>query len=130
MVVSDLESVKFWFPFLLDLKIARGVKLSIEAKLLNTQGAQRFDAEIADISASGCQVRIKDRSEDSFLVGNRLYVTFNILEKSVEADCVLRNIRESEDALLLGMEFANLTPANADLINAFIEMISKVSGAP
>jgi c-di-GMP-binding flagellar brake protein YcgR len=105
-------------------------RLSIPAKLLNSPTVQKFDVDISDISDTGCQIRITDIGEDAFTLGTRLYLTFNILEKAIEADCLLRNVRQADHFLLLGMEFANLSTANKDLIAAFIDMISKVSGTP
>ena len=101
-------------------------KLNIPAKLLNPLDVQTYDAEVSDISESGCRIRIMDMEEDFFAAGSRLYLTFNILEKGVEADCVLRNARKLDDALFLGMEFSSISKTNQDTIAAFIEMLTRV----
>jgi c-di-GMP-binding flagellar brake protein YcgR len=104
-------------------------KMSIPAKILNPMTVQKIDATICDISDTGCRLEIKNLPEHIFEPGHRFYLTFNILEKSIESDCVLRNIRNIDESLLLGFEFVNMSPANKDMICSFIEMISKVSGA-
>jgi c-di-GMP-binding flagellar brake protein YcgR len=105
-------------------------RLNIPAKLLNPQDVQNFDVEISDISESGCMLKVKNQEEETFPVGTRYYLTFNILEKGIEADCVLRNARKMEDAVFIGMEFSSLSPAHRDTIVAFVEMLSRVVNQP
>jgi c-di-GMP-binding flagellar brake protein YcgR len=105
-------------------------RLSIPAKILNPQTVQTFDATITDISSTGCQIAVKSGIENKFELGERFFLTLNILEKGIEADCIMRNLRQSEENFLFGMEFASISPASKDLINAFIDMISKVTSTP
>lgn len=123
----------FKYPMSVDkmpFRKSKRFRLSISAKLLNPESVQKFDVDISDISDSGCQLRVTNVGEDAFVLGSRLYLTFNILEKGIEADCVLRNVRPADNSLVLGLQFLNLSPANKELICAFIDMISKVSNTP
>jgi c-di-GMP-binding flagellar brake protein YcgR len=122
----------FKYPTLVDkmpFRKSKRFNLSIQAKILNPQTVQKCDVTVIDISATGCKLSLIKRPEESFDVGSRFYLTFNILEKSIEADCILRNARQTDDNLMLGMEFVNISPANSEAISAFIDMISKVSGS-
>ncbi len=74
-------------------------KLNIPAKLLDPQNVHRYDGEVCDISETGCRIKIAEISENFSAVGSRLYLTFNILEKSIETDCMLRNAQRIDDAL-------------------------------
>ena len=103
-------------------------RLSIPAIILNPQTVQKYDVSVSDISSTGCQIVFKDAPETALELGSRFFLTFNILEKGIEADCILRNCRPSEGVFVLGMEFTNISPSNKDAIDAFIDMISKVSG--
>ena len=123
----------FKYPTAVDkmpFRKSKRFRLSIPAIILNPQTVQKFDVAVSDISSTGCQIAFKKGLENTFELGTRLFLTFNILEKSIEADCILRNSRPSEGALLLGMEFTSISPANKDHIEAFIDMISKVTSAP
>jgi c-di-GMP-binding flagellar brake protein YcgR len=102
-------------------------KLNINAKLLNPQEVHTFNVEVSDISETGCRLRVTNQDEESFPVGTRYYLTFNILEKGIEADCVLRNVRKLDDALYLGMEFSTISKSNQETIAAFINMLTRVS---
>jgi c-di-GMP-binding flagellar brake protein YcgR len=122
----------FKYPVSVDImpfRKSKRFRLSIPAKILNPLTVQKFDVNISDISSTGCRLAMTGNPGFTFEVGSRYYLTFNILEKGIEADCVLRNIRQSDETLLLGMEFQNMAPANKDLIGAFIEMISRMPGA-
>lgn len=117
----------FKYPVTVDktpFRKSKRVRLNILAKLLAPQDVRTYNAEISDISETGCRVRINDQEEESFVIGTRFFLTFNILEKRVEADCVLRNARKMDDALFLGMEFSAISSANKDTIGAFLDMIS------
>ncbi len=101
-------------------------KLNIAGKLLNPQDVLNYDVELCDVSESGCRLKIKGEEEETFAVGARFYLTFNILERSVEADCILRNTRKMEDSLFLGMEFSEISSGHEETITAFIDMLSRV----
>ena len=105
-------------------------KLNIPAKLLNPQNVHKYDGEVCDISETGCRIKIAEISEDFPAVGSRLYLTFNILEKSIETDCILRNARGMDDALYAGLEFSSISQANRETIVAFIGMLSHVISSP
>jgi c-di-GMP-binding flagellar brake protein YcgR len=123
----------FKYPTAVDkmpFRKSKRFRLSIPAKILNPQTVQKFDVTISDISSAGCQIAVNIGPDNIFELGDRFYLTFNILEKGIEADCILRNSRQSEGVLLLGLEFASISPANKDLIVAFIDMISKVARTP
>jgi len=100
--------------------------LNILAKLMNPQNVMKFDVELCDVSETGCRVKLSGIEEEAFPVGTSFYLTFNILEKGIEADCILRNVRKMEDSLYLGMEFTEISQGNKETITAFIEMLSKV----
>jgi c-di-GMP-binding flagellar brake protein YcgR len=104
-------------------------RLSIEAKILNPSTIEKLDVTILDISATGCKLSLPNRPDYGFEIGGMFYLTFNILEKAMQADCILRNISEAGDSLLLGMQFSNISIATKNLIEAFIDMISKVPDA-
>ncbi len=138
---TSIISVQFFPAPLIFFKYPRNIdktafrkskrfKLNIVAKLLNPQDVLNYDVELCDVSETGCRVKLKGQEEETFPVGTRFYLTFNILEKGIEADCVLRNVRKMDDALFLGMEFAEISSANKETITAFIEMLSRVVAAP
>ncbi|MGO9378160.1 MAG: PilZ domain-containing protein [Dissulfurispiraceae bacterium] len=105
-------------------------KLNIPAKLLDPQNVHRYDGEVCDISETGCRIKIAEISENFSAVGSRLYLTFNILEKSIETDCMLRNAQRIDDALYVGLEFSSISEANRETIVAFISMLSHVISCP
>jgi len=134
---TSIISVQFFPAPLIFFKYPTGIdktpfrkskrfRLNIPAKLLNPQNVMTYDVELCDVSETGCRVKLPNMDEDAFPVGTRLYLTFNILEKGIEADCVLRNVRRMEDSLYLGMEFSDISQGNRETIAAFIEMLSRM----
>jgi len=122
----------FKYPVTVDkmpFRKSKRFRLSIPAKALNPLTVQKIDVTISDISSTGCRLTLPTRPEYVYDPGSRIYLTFNILEKSIEADCIIRNANQNGDALILGMEFQNISGANRELIGAFIDMLSKVPGA-
>ena len=123
----------FKYPLNIDktpFRKSKRFRLNIAAKLLNPQDIHNYDVEIADISETGCRLKVNNQEEEAFPAGTRFYLTFNILEKGIEADCVLRNARKMDDTLFLGMEFTSISTTNRETIAAFIEMLSKVITKP
>jgi c-di-GMP-binding flagellar brake protein YcgR len=123
----------FKYPLTIDkisFRKSKRFRLNIAAKLLNPQDVHNYDVEIADISETGCRVKVNSPEEEAPSTGTRFYLTFNILEKGIEADCVLRNVRRMDDALFLGMEFTSISKTNRETIVAFIEMLSRVITNP
>lgn len=122
----------FKYPVTVDMmpfRKSKRFRLSIPAKILNPATVLKFDVNISDISSTGCQVMLPSRPDLVFETGTKFYLTFNILEKAIEADCVLRNVRQIDETLVLGMEFSSISTASKDLISAFIDMISRVPGS-
>jgi c-di-GMP-binding flagellar brake protein YcgR len=123
----------FKYPQLVDkipFRKSKRFKLNIPAKLLNPEDIQRYDCEVGDISETGCRIKLPEMDEDLFPTGSRLYITFNVLEKGVEADCILRNARKMDDALYLGLEFSSISQSNRDVVISFIDMLSRVVSSP
>ncbi len=123
----------FKYPLNIDktpFRKSKRFRLNIAAKLLNPQDVHNYDVEIADISETGCRVKVNNGEEVAPPAGTRFYLTFNILEKGIEADCILRNVRSLDDALFLGMEFTSISKTNRETIAAFIEMLSRVISNP
>ncbi len=123
----------FKYPLNIDktpFRRSKRFRLNIAAKLLNPQDVHNYDVEIADISETGCRVKVNNLEEEAPPAGTRFYLTFNILEKGIEADCILRNVRRLDDALFLGMEFTSISKTNRETIAAFIEMLSRVITNP
>jgi c-di-GMP-binding flagellar brake protein YcgR len=122
----------FKYPTKVDVmpfRKSKRFRLSIEAKVLDPLTIQKIDVTISDISSTGCRLALPNRPGLTFEAGSKLYLTFNILEKSIQADCILRNVSQSGEMLIMGMEFSNISTANKELIEAFIDMIAKVPGA-
>ncbi len=120
----------FKYPVKVDkipFRKSKRFRLNINAKLLNPQEVHTFNVEVSDISETGCRLRVTNQEEEAFPAGTRYYLSFNILEKGIEADCVLRNVRKLDDALYLGMEFSTISKSNKETIGAFINMLSRVS---
>ncbi|HMK56888.1 MAG TPA: flagellar brake protein [Dissulfurispiraceae bacterium] len=109
---------------------SRRFKLNIPAKLLNPVDVQTYDAEVCDISETGCRIKLSEMEEDFFAVGSRMFLTFHILEKGVEADCILRNARKTDGSLYVGLEFSSISQSYRDAIASFIDMISRVISSP
>jgi c-di-GMP-binding flagellar brake protein YcgR len=121
----------FKYPTSVDVmpfRKSKRFRLNIPAKILNPATVHKIDVIISDISSTGCQLALTGQPDFEFASGGKFYLTFNILEKGMEADCIVRNIRQTDDTVLIGMEFSNISASNRNLIGAFIEMISNVPG--
>ncbi|MGO9015387.1 MAG: PilZ domain-containing protein [Dissulfurispiraceae bacterium] len=103
------------------------VKTNIQAKLLKQKGEKEFitdDARIVDISETGCLLEISESKFNQTEVNSNYFLTFMILDKSLEIDCVVRGNRISKGNYLLGSEFSDLSDDTRELLKSFVSMFT------
>ncbi|HCL82134.1 MAG TPA: hypothetical protein DHW81_07955, partial [Nitrospiraceae bacterium] len=93
------------------LRKSKRLKTKMPAKVTKKNGKGNdsdSDAKILDLSATGCFIEtVANRfmtTDESF------YLTFMILDKNIEADCVVRNIRKADGRYFIGAEFNSIPP--------------------
>ena len=91
------------------------VKTNIQAKLLKQKGEKEFitdDARIVDISETGCLLEISASKFNETEVNSNYFLTFMILDKSLEIDSLVKSHNICKGNYLLASEFFNLTPSH------------------
>ncbi|MCX8028175.1 MAG: flagellar brake protein, partial [Thermodesulfovibrionales bacterium] len=111
---------------------SKRVQTNINAKILKRMKDNTFltaNVRILDISESGCLIEIpaEDEINDEIYEKSNFYVNFLILDKNIEIDCTVRNIREKNNFYLLGTEFINVGAETKQIINSFINFIDSSS---
>ncbi len=104
------------------------VKTNIQAKLLKQKGEKEFitdDARIVDISETGCLLEISASKFQEIEVDSNYFLTFMILDKSLEIDCKVKGHRTWKDTYLLGSEFCNLTQDTQELLKSFVSIFTE-----
>lgn len=98
------------------------VKSDLHGRLLDESGKHVSDATITNISVGGCGVRIPLGEGKSLSSQNSYYIDFSILETNLHLFCIIRKIRNERDACCLGLEFFNISPADREQINLFLDV--------
>ncbi len=116
---EDIKSMPF--------RKSKRVKTNIPAKVLKREKENQFitiDAKIIDLSETGCLVEApSNNSTDSLDKNDGFFVNFLIFDKSVEIDCIIKNIRQKDDIVLFGSEFGSIADHVKETIASFINMI-------
>jgi len=135
---TEVLSIQFYpvpiifFKYQLDIKFmeirkSKRYKANIPAKMMYAKKNESREARIADLSETGCLLK-NDASEDiPYEVGDIFYVTFRIMDKTLELDCMLRNFRPEEKGKSFGMEFIDMTPDKSEVIRSIIEVLKSVA---
>lgn len=121
---TDIKSMSF-------RKAAR-VKTNIPAKLMIRKGNNEFvtdDARVCDVSETGCLIEVPSQKFDDKISLTQCYVTFILLDKNLEFDCVVKNVRKRDDYYYLGSEFNNCLSETQKILSSFIYMFGS-SGTP
>jgi len=104
------------------------VKTNIQAKLMKQKGEKEFitdDARIVDISETGCLLEISASKFNETYVNSSYFLTFMILDKSLEIDCLVRGHKIWKGNYLLGSEFFNLSQDTQELLKSFVSMFTE-----
>ena len=104
------------------------VKTNIQAKLLKQRGEKEFitdDARIVDISETGCLLEISAAKFNETEVNSNYFLTFMILDKSLEIDCLVKGHKIWKGNYLLGSEFFNLDQDTQELLKSFVSMFTE-----
>lgn len=122
----------FKYPANIESMPFRGSKrfksnISARLEILGVENAVCADATMIDISESGCCVSISSKDHIKFEIGSKCYLTFMIIDKSLEIDCLIRNFNEGKVNSIIGLEFTDLTPAGKEVISFFIDMLINLS---
>lgn len=104
------------------------VKTNIQAKLLKQKGEKEFitdDARIIDISESGCLLEISALKFNETEINSSYFLTFMILDKSLEIDCLVRGHKLWKGNYLLGSEFVHSNQDTQELLKSFISILTE-----
>src|SRR5208283_6040995 len=104
------------------------VKTNIQAKLLKQKGEKDFitdDARIVDLSETGCMLEVCASKFDETEINTNYFLTFMILDKSLEIDCLVRGHKIWKGNYLLGSEFFNLSQDTQELLKSFVSMFTE-----
>jgi len=115
---EDIKSMTF--------RKSKRVRTNISAIILKQKDNQfvKFNVNIVDISDSGCLIEIEEAEmPDDINVGFTFFVNFKILDKSLELDCVARNVRNKNNVFLIGTQFINENDPYKNIISSFVNMI-------
>jgi c-di-GMP-binding flagellar brake protein YcgR len=103
------------------------VKANIPAKLMVKKENDKFiteDARICDMSENGCLIEVPTVKFSDTESLAQCYVTFLLLDKNLEFDCNIRNVRKKDNVYYLGSEFSNCQPESKNILTSFICMFS------
>lgn len=100
------------------------IKINTPAKILDRINVIKKDAKIHDISENGCLLDLLSKDFEEMETSDEFYVTFKLMDKTLELDCKVRNTRMSGENLFLGLEFINQSPKNQEIIKSFIDLVS------
>ncbi len=104
------------------------VKTNIQAKLMKQKGEKEFitdDARIVDISETGCLLEVAASKFNETEVNSNYFLTFMILDKSLEIDCLVRGHKIWKSNYLLGSEFFDLGQDTQELLKSFVGMFTE-----
>ena len=111
----------------IEIRKSKRYKANIPLKMMHLKSRKLREARIIDISETGCMVRSDASAADTYEFGDALYITFNVIDRTLELDCGLRNFRSDDKEISLGMEFLNLTPEKGEAIRSIIEMLKSAA---
>jgi c-di-GMP-binding flagellar brake protein YcgR len=107
----------------IEIRKSKRYKANIPLKLMHLKSKKSREARIVDLSETGCMVKSDSSAADTYEFGDTFYITFNVMDKTLELDCGLRNFRSEDKERSLGMEFLNMTPEKGEVIRSIIEIL-------
>jgi c-di-GMP-binding flagellar brake protein YcgR len=114
---KDIRSMTF--------RKAKRVTTNIPARLMDNTGQSGLsdkDAKIIDLSDAGCLLEMEDLDLREASSSMQFYLTFVILDKGIDVDCIVRNIRQKDGKYLLGTEFNNISENTREMLKSFLSM--------
>lgn len=106
---------------------SKRVKTNIPAKVLKREEGNQFttiDTKVIDLSETGCLIEtISNNTTDSIDRDDNFFVNFLIFDKSIELDCLIKNVRQKDNLTLFGLEFMSISDSVRENIASFINMI-------
>ncbi|MBI4849955.1 MAG: flagellar brake protein [Nitrospirae bacterium] len=106
----------------------RRFSVNIPAKLYFDEGAV-VDVLIADISASGCLLRMLSEDAAGYETVKSCRLSFSILNTSLEnIGLAIKNTHKHENIEMLGAEFSNLNSEHQKIIKSFLEILGEGAG--
>ncbi|MBF0486699.1 MAG: PilZ domain-containing protein [Nitrospirae bacterium] len=96
--------------------------VNVPAKLLDMRTITTMDAVITNVNEGGCMLKVSPEAGGYLTVGMSLHVTFKILAFIVEnVTAVVKNIQPKYGALLIGMQFTEISDTNRENIRTFLK---------
>lgn len=111
----------------MELRRHRRFRVNIPARMMHLKKTASDDVSILDISEAGCQVRLSSAEDHVLETSDLLYITFRLMGKNLELDCVLRNYRSIGSSKCLGIEFNALSGEKTALIKSIITMLQEAA---
>lgn len=106
---------------------SKRVKTNIPSIILRKNKNNQFikyNVKIVDLSESGCLIEILETDITHDIdVEDKFFVNFKILDKSLELDCVARNVRTKNEVYQIGTQFIGENTIQKETISSFISMI-------
>ncbi len=102
------------------------VKTNIAARYMTGDSSEHLvtdDARILDISETGCLIEVSKHKVKRADLGNSCYLHFMILDKTLELDCLIKNVRNKEESYLLGVIFNGVSSTHAEILKMFLNMV-------
>ncbi len=130
MQYSPLPMIFFKYPDnikSMPFRKSKRVKTNIPARLLKKEEGNQFttlDARLIDLSETGCLVEASsDGVKEGLDKNDTFFVNFKIFDRSIELDCIVKNIRQIDDTIHFGSEFVTISEGIRETIGSFISMI-------
>ncbi len=111
----------------MELRRHKRFRVNIPARIMHLKRTTAEDASIVDISEAGCQVKLSSSEDHVLETSDLLYITFSLMGKNLELDCVLRNYRSVDNSKRLGIEFNSLSGEKAELVKSIIAMMQEAA---
>ncbi|MCX8070794.1 MAG: PilZ domain-containing protein, partial [Thermodesulfovibrionales bacterium] len=84
----------------------------------------KANVKIVDLSETGCLIEIiESEMLDDMDVETKFFVNFKILDKSLELDCIAKNIRTKNETYQVGTQFIGEYITQKETISSFISML-------
>lgn len=107
---------------------ARRLSTNIASKIMKqTQDSGFITAEtrILDLNETGCLLEVPCSVPMSFAADTEYFLSFPIMDKNIEVDCVIRNVRKYEDNYHLGSQFIRQSQTAAELLKNFVSIVAE-----
>lgn len=102
------------------------IKSNFQAHLLDERGTYIADATITNISAGGCGLNVSAREAGGLRYQNNYQVKFSVLETDMCLGCSIRKMRTVRETSCLGVEFSNISQADKEKIDLFLDICTNI----